>query len=188
MKLRSALGVGIFIFALALAGNQDSCDSQQPVSTSGVEKTTATVPVGPDGLTMEQRNVRDRLAMDNKPGSIKHLYIISAYSGQVILYSTVKGKVTSSGKRLSPYTVVGNKNGNDSCSSGFNIKIGDSNYCTPEVLQDDGTYGDSVPYIFWWDVQGRYRQVYVSGGTILMISDQPLPIKSITLNIESDQK
>jgi hypothetical protein len=61
---------------------------------------------GTDGLTVEQRNIRDRLKIDNLPGSIKHLYVISAYSGQVLLYSTVRGKITSGGKRLTPSMVA----------------------------------------------------------------------------------
>lgn len=186
MKLRSAIGVTIFALALALAGTEDSCDSGNPVpvSSSGVSKATASVQTGTDGLTMEQRNVRDRLAMDNKPGSIKHLYVIAATSGQVILYSTVRGKVTSSGKRLSPYAISGNRNSDDYCSTGFNVNIGGRSYCTPEVLQDDGTYGDSVPYIFWWDVQGRYHQQYISGDMMVHVSDQPIPVKSVTINLE----
>jgi hypothetical protein len=148
-----------------------------------VTQQTATVQVGSDGLTVEQRNVRDRLSMDNKPGSIKHLYVISAYSGQVILYSTVKGKVTSSGKRLTPTTVavVG---GEYHAKDGVTVEIAGNQYSTGEVLQDDGTYGSSVEYLYWWDVQGRYHQHYVSGGQIIHISDQPIPVKSVIINIE----
>lgn len=53
-----------------------------------------------------EENIAKKLTEDNKIGSIKYLYIVSAYSGDVLIYSTVKGKVTSSGKRISPYSVV----------------------------------------------------------------------------------
>ena len=101
----------------------------------------------------------------------------------ILIYSTVKGKVTSSGKRLTP-TTVANHGGNGSQFWGEKVHIGDNSRRTGEVLQDDGTYGSSIKYLFWWDSQGRYHQHYVSGGQILHISDQPLAVKSITINME----
>lgn len=179
------LGGTMLSAAMLLTGANQGCDSVEPTSTSGVSKTNVNVPTGTDGLTTEQRNVKDRLLMDNKVGSIKHLYVISAYSGQVLLYSTVKGKVTSSGKRLTPTTANYASNANGG-SSGFEVSMpnGDRFY-TSEVLQDDGTYGSSIEYLYWWDVQGRYHQQYVTGGEIIHISDQPIPVKSITINIEA---
>jgi len=170
----------LFAFVLVLSSQADSCDSV--TSDSGVTKATTQVTAGSDGLTVEQRNVRDRLLADNKPGSIKHLYVISAFSGQVLLYSTVRGKVTSSGKRLNPTSVVVGSSG-DYRRPGFDSVGGTT---TNEVLQDDGTYGSSVDYIYWWDVQGRYHQHYISGGQIVHISDQPIPVKSITINMEQE--
>ena len=162
------------------------CDVQQPEATTGIMKAQANIETDPTtGLTTEQANIKARLEADNAIGSIKHLYVISAYSGQVIIYSTVKGKVTSSGKRLSPTSVaaadgqyVGERH------AGINVTIGGTNHRTSEVLQDDGSYGSSVPYLYWWDVQGRYHQHYVSGGQIMHISDQPIATKDIILNLE----
>lgn len=176
MKL---LTVGLFTASLLLNTGDDGC-TDQPIANSGVTKATTQIATGPDGLTVEQRNVRDRLQMDNKPGSIKHLYVISAFSGQVILYSTVKGKVTSSGKRLTPTSASTYQS-----SGSFKIELPGDSFYTNEVLQDDGTYGSSVEYLYWWDVQGRYHQHYVSGGQIVHISDQPIPVKSITINMEA---
>ena len=48
----------------------------------------------------------------------------------------------------------------------------------------DGTYGMEVPYIYWWDVRGIYHQHFVSGGQIIHISDQPVVVKSIIINME----
>src|SRR6267154_1856877 len=157
LKLLS--GAALSFAMLFAATQQDACDvgSNQPTSASGVQQATARVQIGSDGLTVEQRNVRDRLAMDNKPGSIKHLYVISSYSGQVLIYSTVKGKVTSSGKRLTPTSVNGS--GGDSNYT-IPVDIAGTRRYTNEVLQDDGTYGSSVEYLFWFDVQGRYHQIY----------------------------
>lgn len=168
-----------FIFLMG-----DSCDAPQPTASSGVSKHEAKVQTDLSGWTIEQHNVADRLKVDNTPGAIKYLYVISPYSGQVLIYSTVKGKVTSSGKRLTP-TTVASASGQyvDSAHSGFSTVGGQS---TGEVLQDDGTYGSSVDYIYWWDVQGRYHQHFFTGGQIIHVSDQPLPVKSVLINVSAE--
>lgn len=172
--------------AMLVASQGDGCDAGRPEAASGVGKVTAQVQTGADGMTVEQRNVRERLLMDNKPGSIKHLYIISSISGQVLLYSTVRGKVTSSGKRLTPSTSNYASNGNGG-SMGFEVQMpSGGRFYTSEVLQDDGTYGSSTEYLYWWDVQGRYHQIY-PGGVFVQLSDQPLPVKSIVLNLETQK-
>ncbi len=97
---------------------------------------------------------------------------MSAYSGEVLIYSTVKGKVTSSSKRISPTQQV--------------IDFDNTAYTSynPDVIQDDGTYGSSVEYIYWWDSKGIFHQHYPTGGQIIHISNQPLAVKSVTLNLE----
>lgn len=174
------------IIASALALFLSGCDAEQkpqPKSASGVQRTSVQVQTGTDGLTTEQRNVRDRLTEDNKPGSIKHLYVVSAYSGDVLIYSTVKGKVTSSGKRLTPTSIVVGASG-DFKRSGFPALDG---YVTSEVLQDDGTYGSSTEYLYWWDVQGRYHQHYPAGGQIIHVSNEPLLVKRVILNVSATE-
>lgn len=147
----------------------DCSDIGQQKSRAGVQIATATVQTDLSGHTIEQNNIAARYVEDNKPGSIKHLYIISAYSGQVMIYSTVKGKVTSSGKRLSP---------------GSRAVTGYSCDYNPDLIQDDGTYGSSAEYIYWWDSKGVYHQQYIAGGMCVHISNQPLAVKNITINME----
>ena len=165
--------------ALCLAGCEPP--SRTPESSSGVTKTDAVVSPQASGLTVEQENIRRRLHMENVPGGIKHLYVISAMSGDVILYSTVKGKVTSSGKRLSPYAIKTGSAGRE----GFPIEFGDRRYYTTEVLQDDGSYGSSIPYLYWWDTRDVYHQHYVNGGQIVHLSDQPISVPKVILNLET---
>jgi hypothetical protein len=163
-----------------------SSGSSNARSTSSVKKATVEVTTDPQGLTIEQKNVRDRLLLDNKVGSIKHLYIISPESGKILLYSTVKGKVTSSGKRLTPRTIVSDTDG---YRSGFRVKFGKSSFYTNEVLEDDGTYGNSEPYIFWWDTKGIYHQHFLMGGQIVHVSDQPIRVNpnEIQLNLSKGE-
>ncbi len=156
-------------------------------STQGVHKIQVAIQPDPtDGLTPEQRNVANRLLADNKPGSVKHLYVIAPKSGQVLIYSTVAGKVTSSSKRLNPgFTIVSYSCGKDStCYEGTRTRVGSESKLTTEILQDDGAYGSSVPYIFWWDAHGRYHQHFFTDGQVIQISDQPLAVRSVVLNFE----
>lgn len=172
----------VALTTLALA----SCDIDRPQqkSDSGVKKATTKVQTDMNGRTVEQENIIKRLERDNKVGSIKHLYIISAYTGDVLQYSTVKGKVTSGGKRLSPKTV----NGNGYNNAGYSnfVKLGDQQMTTDEVLDDGGAYGESGNYLFWFDAQDNYQQYYPSGGTYLHISDKPLRIKKTNFSVSID--
>lgn len=144
----------------------------KPISSSGVKKATVKVKTNSSGLTTEQENIKNRYKVDNEIGSVKHLYVISAYSGEVIIYSTVKGKVTSGGKRL---------------TSTVKLQRGDrgnnyGDFVMPRI-QDDGTYGKSMNYLYWFDTKGIYHQHYVAGGQIVHISTEPMPVKSITINL-----
>lgn len=151
-------------------------------SDSGVHKATTKISTSPDGTTIEQQNIIERLKRDNQIGSIKHLYIVSSYTGDVLQYSTVKGKVTSGGKRLSPKTVIGNAIQTSSNDANY-VSIGGRDFATDEVLDDGGAYGDSGNYMFWFDAQGNYQQYYPSGGTYVQISDKPLRIKKSNLSL-----
>ena len=162
----------LLIPLLMLSSCGETATQAQDIANSGVKQTTVRVTTDVNGKTIEQNNIAMRLTEDNKPGSIKHLYILSAYSGQVLLYSTVKGKVTSSGKRLSPALLA--KTGTSDWHYEYN----------PDLIQDDGTYGSSVDYVYWWDSKGIYHQQYVTGGMIMHISNQPIAVKSVILNLE----
>jgi hypothetical protein len=172
------------IAALILPLTLLSC-REEPVTASGaVSKKTVEVATDGDGWTTEQKNIAERLRRDNKVGAIKHLYVISPYSGQVILYSTVKGKVTSSGKRLTPNTVASAPATTGNYGGGLAVGIGGQGYYTSEVLQDDGTYGSSCEYIYWFDSKDVYHSHFFTGGQIIHVSEQPIATKNIVLNLE----
>jgi hypothetical protein len=159
-----------------------------PVSAGGtVTKQTVEVATDANGWTVEQKNIAERLERDNIVGAIKHLYVISPYSGQVIMYSTVRGKVTSSGKRLTPTTVAAIEGQHiGSMHTGMSVDIGGYTKKTSEVLQDDGTYGSSCEYIYWFDSKGIYHSHFFTGGQIIHVADQPMPVKNITINLEQN--
>lgn len=184
--MRKILGLLLVMSMFVLMSNS-GCETQraETETNSGVKKATVKVQTNADGNTVEQGKISDRVTNDNKPGAIKYLYCISPYSGQCIIYSTVAGKVTSSGKRLQPKTVIGRGNEPNLIDYDDNVVyIGNKQFLTNEVIQDDGTFGDSDPYIYWWDVRGVYHQHFMTGGQILHVSDAPLAVKSIVINIE----
>lgn len=171
----------IVILAMCLLFSCDFPNKQQK-SDSGVTKATTKVKTDVNGNTTEQVNIMARIQRDNEVGAVKHLYIISSYTGDVLEYSTVKGKVTSGGKRLSPRTV---QPGTSSTYGSANyVQIGGDTYTTSEILDDGGAYGDSGNYLYWFDAQGNYQQYYPSGGTYLHISDKPLRIKKANFSLE----
>ena len=176
--------IALTALTAALALSLAACPAPPPVSETGIAKAEADIKVGSDGLTAEQRNVKARIEAENVPGTIKHVYVVSAYTGDVILYSTAKGKVSSSGKRLSPYTVYAGSYASTSID-GIPIMIGGAKYRTGEVLQDDGTYGSSAEYLYWWDARGLYHQHYPSGGQIVHVSDSPMAWPKIIMNLET---
>ena len=179
---KKTIGLTTLLILIGFVGmGNRGCEPTDPTSSSGVKKASVTIQTDADGNSIEQKNIIGRLIEDNKPGSIKHLYVISPMSGQVILYSTVKGKVTSGGKRLTPTTVVYTPEPGTG-SGAMNVSINGRTYSTPEVIQDDGTYGTSSEYIYWWDAQGRYHQ-HFRGMCEVHISDQPLNVGSVTINL-----
>jgi len=155
----------------------------EPQGRSGIKTVTAgrdVVKTNSTGHTVEQQNILDRMRVDNLPGEIKHLYVISAYSGQVILYSPVKGKVGSSGKRLNP-SKIGSPVGSYTMPS---FEVGGQRYYTDELPTDDGTYGPSIEYLYWFNPTTQaYHQHYLGGGQIVHVSDQPVSVKGVVINL-----
>ena len=100
-------------------------------------------------------NIKHRLQLTADPGLIGYIVLFNDM-GRPILYTTVKGKVTSGSKRLTPpvktWEVFGGPNTLGTAPS------------------DEGTFGDSNPYIYFWTTGGQYIQW---SGTYLY-SDKPL--------------
>lgn len=171
-----ALVMALIIGFIFLSG---CLENKPPQSDTGITKQTIKIPVGPDGLTTEQRHIIRRLEETNQPGAIYQFYSISSITGDPFISSTVAGKVVSSGKRLNPYTVESTGDWLD----GFPLKIGDWSGTTTEVLQDDGSYGESIQYLFWYDVNDIYHQHYPSDGQMIIVSSQPLKAKQAEIDL-----
>jgi len=127
---------------------------------------------GTDGLTVEQRNIKHRIEIDNKPGAMKHLYIINA-QGKCIFYDAVKGKVTSSQKRLYPTNFYQDVN-----------PRGAATVIEPvENLGYDGTYGSSSEYIYWWNVNDQYRQLQIGNTCTVLVTEVPVKFTEVEMDL-----
>lgn len=92
-------------------------------------------------------NIKARLTLTANPGLLGFVVLLNE-TGQPVMYTGVKGKITSGSKRLTdPRQVVTKGNGN----GGTNMAVTDS-------PSDEGTYGSSGEYIFFWTPAGQYIQ------------------------------
>lgn len=181
--------LSILLLALMFIGCNGQSSPPKETTNSGVSandaKANLVVKKQADGMTLEQSNIVKSYEVENRPGAIKHLYVISPYSGKVLIYSTVAGKVTSSVKGLNPST-VSSLDGQTVSSSHYGMAVtvhGKEKY-TQEVMNESGTYGTSRPeFIYWWDTKGIYHQHYVTGGQMIHVSDQPMPVREIVIDM-----
>lgn len=116
-------------------------------------------------------NIKKRLELTSQPGLLGFVILLNEM-GQPVMYTTVKGKITSGSKRLTkPYDV-------------------DRDWDTGEwtgwkelpSASDEGTYGSSSEYIFFWTQSGQYLQW---NGKYLY-SDKPFRLtkKALVVNVE----
>lgn len=107
-------------------------------------------------------NIQRRLRLTSDPALLGFIVLFND-AGQPIRYDAVKGKVTSGSKRLTePDRTYERSNGN----AGTNIAI-------RQAPSDEGTWGSSSPYIYYWTQAGEYVQW--SGH--YLYSDKPIRLR-----------
>lgn len=117
-------------------------------------------------------NIKRRLELTSNPGQIGFVLLLNEM-GKPVMYTSVKGKITSGGKRLTPPQEV-------RC-----LEVAESVGCSQQMVEapsDEGTYGSSNPYIFFWTADGQYIQW--SGK--YLYSDKPFRIEDPTIVILSN--
>jgi len=94
----------------------------------------------------EINNIKARLELTSDPGLTGFVLLMNE-AGQPILYTGIRGKITSGSKRLTPPEKKWR---------------GDWNRYGREALgpapSDEGTWGSSSPYIYFWTTTGQYMQ------------------------------
>jgi hypothetical protein len=105
-------------------------------------------------------NIKKRLELTANPGLLGFVVLLNE-TGQPVMYTGVKGKITSGGKRLTePDRLFHAGNGFIRQSS-----------------SDEGTYGHSGEYVFFWTPAGQYVQwngKYLYSDKPFRLSIQPL--------------
>lgn len=115
-------------------------------------------------------NIKRRLELTSNPGQIGFILLLNEM-GQPIMYSGVKGKITSSSKRLtSPIQYYDVDKGE---WSGTELNQSPS---------DEGTWGSSDPYVYFWTTDGQYVQwngKYLYSDKPFRTKVEPLVVKGI---------
>jgi len=89
-------------------------------------------------------NIKKRLELTANPGLLGFVVLLNE-SGQPVMNLAVKGKITSGAKRLTrPDRVTAEGPG--------------TNNVVAQSPSDEGTYGHSGEYVFFWTTSGQYIQ------------------------------
>jgi hypothetical protein len=116
------------------------------------QKTTAA-----KGVTQEQKNLEAKRKAEENPNAVGYLYVLSF--GKPLGYYVTKGKISNSGSQAAPEQEIV-----------WTCRHGD---CTPVVVdsaQDDGSYGDGDPGIFFFTTDGTRIETDLD----YMYSTQPI--------------
>jgi len=172
-KLSMALLLTLVLIALAgCAGSQTASTGRTETSKARLgRRELAFQPYQVQNFT-EAKSINARIEMMDNPNLIGWIYWLS-WDGKVVLHEAVKGKITSSGKRLEPRT---NNWSINEYSGG------------QEVVQTDGTFGSSDQYVYYLTVEGIYRQwsgLYAYSTQPFVVSDQYMAAAEVDLELEA---
>jgi outer membrane murein-binding lipoprotein Lpp len=147
VKLTAAVAVAAFL----LAGCTTPSKDDKARDELQAQKAT--------GNTLEKQNLTEKRKREENPNAIGYVYLVSF--GKPFGYYVTKGKISANGSQLTPTDDV-----IWTCRSGS---------CSPVTVdgpQDDGSYGDKDPGIFFFTADGTK----VVTDLDYIHSDQPLAI------------
>lgn len=147
----------IVIATLGLLVGVASCASKSPELIEREKKNQESK----NKSTLEKENIARKLKLDEDPNRVGYVYIMSF--GKFVGYYTIKGKISSNGSQLDPEDQIICPLDYTTCSSdGYHVIDGP---------QDDGTYGEGDPGIFFFTTEGTM----VVTDLDYMYSTQPIP-------------
>ena len=151
-----------FFLVIAVIWGASGCAIQDVLEQENVLNIQASI-----SLSQEQQNIKKRIEEENNHNRVRYIYFFNR-NGLINFESTVKGKVTSSKKRLNP-----NKISNKEAFL-IPIRIWGAIFNTKEVKGDDQAYGTEKEFWFWWDKGGKYQKREASDIETMHVSSAPL--------------
>lgn len=141
-----------FIFVILMAMVITACDegtAHQQAKITQAKKAKAAADSISFTENAEIDNIKKRLELTANPGLLGYVVLLNEM-GQPVMYTGVKGKITSGGKRLTPTEVYGRVPDADG--------KGDTCCYVSKSPSDEGTYGSSGEYVYFWTPAGQYIQ------------------------------
>lgn len=157
---KGALGLGVIAMLLGLTG----CPGDSQVEKR--EQAQAAAGAQPGATTQEIKNLKEKKRREEDPNAVRYLYLLSF--GKPIGYYVTKGKISSNGSQAGPEDDIVKP-----CSGCDRVVV--------DSAQDDGSYGDGDPGIFFFTAEG----VMVVTSLDYIQSDQPLALNVPKLNAPS---
>lgn len=117
--------------------------------------------------SLERKNLIKRALTFNNPNKISYIYLYS-WSGNFIMYDTVKGKVSALDSSLTAQQQVVDSNGGQISGDNNCIQSNDNCY-TLNAPAVDGSYGTNGQGIFYYNESGAYRE----WNGLYLLSDEP---------------
>lgn len=161
---RPVAWIGLAFFAILLVLLLGGCD---PATESNKTAQARKAKEAAESITFTQNaeidNIKRRLQLTSQPGKLGFIILLNQ-AGQPILYEGVKGKVTSGSKRLTTTDYV-------HTGVGWNG--------LRQAASDEGTYGSSDSYIYYWNTEDVYRQwsgAYLYSDQPFRLTTQPLVV------------
>lgn len=109
----------------------------------------------PPSDPLELKNLAFRLQQYNSKGSTNYVYVFT-FSGQVVGYYVIQGKVSSTGSQMT--------------STDINVNCGNGGTCTNLAPGDDGSYGP--------DEGGQFGVFFRTAGGALVETDLPFLVSN----------
>ena len=166
----------IFAFGLLTLGNSGCDGNKTETSTRDIEakKSADASNAIKFSANAERDNIVKRVTLTSDPGLVGYVVLFND-AGAPIAYYGVRGKITSGNKRLTP------RDRFVRCDKGQ--AHGD---CLVESPSDEGTYGSSNPYVYFWTSDNQYIQW--SGAYIY--SDKPirLRVEPLVISVKPAEK
>ena len=151
---------------LLCAGNSN-CDGATTVKSEQANKAQAAANSLRFTENAEIDNIKHRLELTANPGLLGFVVLLNQ-AGQPIMHTAVHGKVTSGSKRLTAISEI-------RCVPSYDSqgRRDGCNYATVPAPSDEGTYGSSGEYVYFWTPSGQYIQ----WNGAYLYSDKPFRLK-----------